>query len=51
MVVRTAVVATFSLGSGVAGLTAVGLLLLSVRVAVGVVTGELGNGGALCTFR
>ena len=41
VVVRTAVVATCALGSGVAGLTAVGLFALSVRVAVGVANGEL----------
>jgi len=44
IVIRTAVIGGIALGSGVAGVTALGLLALSIRVTVGLLTGELDMG-------
>lgn len=41
IVIRTAVIGGIALGCGVAGVTSIGLLALSIRVTVGLLTGEL----------
>lgn len=40
VVVRTTLVCLFALGSGISGVTALGLALLGVRTSYGIVTGE-----------